>query len=62
MENNDKQIVERLETATSMLERTLRWLEERQDAGEVARISATVEQDRRGVNCRRSWRRLNANC
>jgi hypothetical protein len=49
MENNDNQIMERLETATSMLERTIALLEERQDAGEVARISATVEQDRRAT-------------
>ena len=47
MEEN--QIVERLETATTLLEKTLRWLEERQGAlsGEVERISATVEQTRR---------------
>ncbi|MGA3049351.1 MAG: hypothetical protein ABSD67_22155 [Terracidiphilus sp.] len=44
-------ITERLETATSLLERTLNWLEERQSAlaGEVERISATVEQSRREV-------------
>lgn len=42
-------IAERLETATTLLERTLSWLEERQGAGEVARISATVEQSRREV-------------
>jgi hypothetical protein len=47
MENNDNQIMERLETTTSMLERTLALLEERQGAGEVAIISATVEQGRR---------------
>ena len=40
-------IAERLEAATTLLERTLAWLEERQGAGEVARISATVEQSRR---------------
>ena len=45
MENNDNQIMERLEAATSLLERTLALLEERQ--GEVAKISATVEQTRR---------------
>ncbi len=42
-------IAERLEAATTLLERTLSWLEERQGAGEVARISATVEQSRREV-------------
>lgn len=49
MEQDEKQIVERLEAATSLLERTLGWLEERQGAlaGEVERISATVEQTRR---------------
>jgi septal ring factor EnvC (AmiA/AmiB activator) len=49
METDEKQIAERLETATTLLERTLSWLEERQSAltGEVERISATVEQSRR---------------
>ena len=49
MENDEKNIVERLEAATTLLERTLSWLEERQGAlsGEVERISATVEQSRR---------------
>jgi septal ring factor EnvC (AmiA/AmiB activator) len=49
MEKDDKEIAERLETATTLLERTLSWLEERQSAltGEVERISATVEQSRR---------------
>jgi F0F1-type ATP synthase membrane subunit b/b' len=49
MENNEKEIVERLEAATTQLERTLQWLEERQGqlSGEVERISATVEQSRR---------------
>lgn len=49
MEEQEKAITERLETATSLLERTLTWLEERQSAltGEVERISATVEQSRR---------------
>jgi hypothetical protein len=44
-----KEIAERLEAATTLLERTLNWLEERQGAlsGEVERISATVEQGRR---------------
>jgi len=49
METDDKGVVERLETATTLLERTLQWLEERQHAlsGEVERISATVEQSQR---------------
>ena len=49
MENDEKNIAERLEAATTLLERTLNWLEERQGAlsGEVDKISATVEQSRR---------------
>ena len=49
METDEKNIVERLEAATTLLERTLNWLEERQGAlsGEVEKISATVEQSRR---------------
>jgi len=49
METEEKGIVERLEAATTLLERTLHWLEERQSTlcGEVERISATVEQSRR---------------
>ena len=47
MENNDNQIMERLEAATSLLERALTLLEEQQETGEVAKISATVEQSRR---------------
>ena len=45
----DKEIVERLEAATTLLEKTLRWLDERQGAlaGDVEKISATVEQTRR---------------
>jgi chromosome segregation ATPase len=45
MENDEKNIVERLEAATTLLERTLSWLEERQGvlSGEVEKISATVE-------------------
>ncbi len=45
----DKEIVERLEVATTLLEKTLRWLDERQGvlSGEVEKISATVEQTRR---------------
>jgi hypothetical protein len=47
MENEETTIAERLEAATTLLEKTLSWLEERQGAGEVERISATVEQGRR---------------
>ena len=49
METEAKEIAERLEAATTLLERTLSWLEERQGAltGEVERITATVEQGRR---------------
>ena len=49
METEQNEIAERLEAATTLLERTLNWLEERQGAltGEVERISATVEQSRR---------------
>lgn len=49
MEQDEKPIVERLEAAATLLERTLGWLEERQGAlaGEVEKISATVEQSRR---------------
>ncbi len=52
MEKDEQNIVERLEAATTLLERTLSWLEERITsttalAGEVEKISATVEQTRR---------------
>jgi hypothetical protein len=49
MENSEREIVERLEAAATLLERTLSQLEERQGvlSGEVDRISATVEQGRR---------------
>ena len=49
MEKEEREIAERLEAATNLLERTLGWREERQGAlsGEVERISATVEQSRR---------------
>ncbi len=49
MENKEQEIADRLETATTLLEKTLNWLEERQGAlsGEVERISATVDQSRR---------------
>jgi hypothetical protein len=45
-------LTERLDAATSLLERTLTWLEERgtaatELAGEVGKISATAEQSRR---------------
>ena len=49
MENKEQEIADRLEAATTLLERTLGWLEERQGdlSGEVEKISATVEQSRR---------------
>lgn len=52
METEQKDIAERLEAATNLLERTLNWLEERVAEatvlpGEVERISGTVEQSRR---------------
>jgi hypothetical protein len=52
MEKGEKEIAERLEAATTLLERTLSWLDERVTAaaalsGEVEKISATVEQTRR---------------
>jgi hypothetical protein len=49
MENKEREITERLEAATTLLERALSWIEERQSAltGEVEKISATVEQSRR---------------
>ncbi|WP_263350686.1 hypothetical protein [Acidicapsa acidisoli] len=44
-----KGLVERLEAAATLLERTLGWLDDRQRelSGEVERISATVESTRR---------------
>ena len=52
MENQECGVAERLEAATTLLNKTLSWLEERLASagalsGEVARISATVEQSRR---------------
>ncbi len=49
METEEKEIGERLEAATTLLEKTLSWLEERQGvlSGEVERISATVEHSHR---------------
>src|SRR5580700_4839243 len=52
MENEGREVAERLEAATTLLDKTLNWLEERLAAssalsGEVERISATVEQSRR---------------
>jgi hypothetical protein len=49
MEQEEKQLVERLEAAATLLERSLSWMEERQGAlaGEVEKISAMVEQSRR---------------
>ena len=48
MEQEEKEITQRLEAATTLLEKTLHWVEERVAAatalsGEVERISATVE-------------------
>lgn len=52
MENNEMNLVERLDAATALLERALQSFEERAAAahalsGQVERISATVEQTRR---------------
>ena len=52
MENEERELAERLETATTLLDKTLSWLEQRLAAantlsGEVEKISATVEQNRR---------------
>lgn len=49
MDKAENNIVERLEAATTLLERTVSWLEDRQStlSGEVEKISATVEQSRR---------------
>jgi hypothetical protein len=49
MEKEEREIAERLEAATTLLEKTLKWLEEREGvlACDVERISAAVEQSRR---------------
>jgi hypothetical protein len=49
MEKEEMEIGVRLEAATTLLEKTLSWLEERQGvlSGEVERITATVDQGRR---------------
>lgn len=52
MEIEEREVKERLDAATTLLDKTLTWLEERLAAatahsGEVERISATVEQSRR---------------
>jgi hypothetical protein len=52
MDNDERQITQRLEAAATLLERTLNRLEERVAAataltGDVERISAAVEQSRR---------------
>ena len=49
MEQEERNIVERLEAATTLLERTLNLIEERQAtlSGEVEKISATIDQGRR---------------
>ncbi len=54
METNESEMAQRLEAATSLLERTLTWLEARGEAastlaGDVDKISATVEQSRREI-------------
>jgi len=41
----DQQLTERLEQATTLLERTLAWLEQHTHTGEIEKISATVEAD-----------------
>jgi hypothetical protein len=44
----EKEVLERLEAATTLLEKTLSWLDEHMAAtGEVEKISATVEPSRR---------------
>jgi hypothetical protein len=49
MEKEEREIAERLEAATTLLEKTLKWLEDREGvlACDVERISAAVEQTRR---------------
>jgi hypothetical protein len=49
METNVHEVAERLESAATLLERTLAWFDERQSAlsGQVEKISAMVEQTRR---------------
>ena len=52
MENDERNVAERLEAATSLLDKTLNWLEGKLAtasalSGEVERISATVDQNRR---------------
>jgi hypothetical protein len=52
MENEGREVAERLEAATSLLHKTLECLEERLAtasalSGDIERISATVEQNRR---------------
>lgn len=52
MDNQEMELAGRLDAATTLLEKTLNWLEERLAAasalsGQVERISATVEQSRR---------------
>jgi hypothetical protein len=49
MEHEEKNIAERLEAASTLLEKALNWIEEQQVvlSGELEKISATVEQGRR---------------
>ena len=45
--DNESQLMERLESATILLERALTAMDGRQSAGELEKISAMVEQSRR---------------
>ena len=56
METEEKEIVERLEAATSLLEKTLSWLEERQGAL-VRRGGEDFGHRRAEPAARRSWRK-----
>ena len=49
MEHEEKSVTERLDAAMGLLEKALNWIEERQAAlaGEIEKISATVDQSRR---------------
>jgi len=61
MENKEQEIVDRLEAATTLLERTLGWLEERQGvlSGEVEKIRRPSSRAGGKWSWRRSWPRLN---
>ena len=47
MEKEAIEIAERLEAATALLERTMGWLQEPQNTGEIERITATAEPTKR---------------